>query len=922
MQNKFITAFVLVAFTFVTLFSPFPAPVKHASAEVAPVNTGSLRLVTNTAGFSFKKDLMQGDTDPDVKELQKLLNSAPDTIVSVSGVGSAGQETPYFGPATKAAVIKFQEKYGSEILVSAGLSAGTGLVGLGTRTKLNNLLGVGIPTVASVGYPQSRAGSGSSVAYSPSPVQNPVITPTQTTQAPSMSVCSFVDLLINIGVIAPNLSAKAKNALNCNSTAPSVDVKVNGSQGPIAVLPGTEIRLSWRSENTKSCSDGENTLPTSGAVRLIANSSLSYPVSCIGNDGKSVVDSATVIISDQANATSTIEVLSSNITPGYDYAVFDAMTNVPTKMTIAYTNDPNSTSSVKIFESATSTVHSAKITGLVPNSTYYARVAFIVSSTDNVMTEELTFTTLAESENGELAQRVLSSATGNGVVSIPDSESLKANTQVTLEAWVKPTAWNTSVGMSNTSDSVVISRGQIGGHIDYVLSLDNGKLVYSNNDASIWTNMPVVPLNEWTHVAVTVNESANNISFYVNGVKINATTGGPRGVFNKAMQINKANAITEYDASLATNNPPQTSQNYQSGFDGVTQAPTSDTIESLLPENNIPAIITSNIYLGNFYPAFCNATSTEGNGFIGLIDDVKIYKIARTATQILADSATTSATSTASSTISEVSLVAHYSFDDGRATDLSNYMNNGSLKGDMEVLDDATALSPIAGSEFAMSGLEFNFSESCDAGLNALTEESAGYEVTFKGGVKSVTPSGQLHIIELETCDDPTEDLVKSVKMVGNAPARDASYYNNGGVISVTIAAGLGMKVPAVRDAIQGTALQYISGPGADLGAGSGANSVGYATNWSPQPKSCMKPPKSGGFGNWGIIAAVTAAVVATLFCPPCLGVMATMFNTIGISALTTTAAGATAFSAGVYTATAVTAAGIGYTVGSQIEKE
>ena len=878
MQNKFITALTLIAFIFVTLFSPFPAPVKRASAEIVPVNTGSLRLVTNTAGFSFKKDLMQGDTDPDVKELQKFLNSAPDTVVSASGVGSSGQETTYFGPVTKVAVIKFQEKYGSEILVPTGLSAGTGLVGLRTRTKLNNLLGVGTPTVASVGYPQSRAGSGSATAYSPAPVQTPTVT-TSATQAPNMSVCSFVDLLINIGIIAPNLSERAKSALNCNSTAPSVDVKVNGSQGPIAVLPGTEIRLSWHGENVKSCSDGELTLPPTGAVRLIANASLSYPVSCIGNNGVSVVDSATVIVSSQANATSTIQVISSNITPGYDFAIFDAVTNVPTKMVIAYTNQPNATSSVKVFESATSSVHSAKITGLVPNSTYYARVAFIVSSTDNVMTKELTFTTLADgvANDGEITQRVLSSATGNGVVSIPDSESLKANTKITLEAWVKPTAWNTSVGMSNTSDSVIISRGQIGGNIDYVLSLDQGKLVYSNNTASIWTNSPVVPLNEWTHVAVTVNETANNISFYVNGVKINATTGGPRGVFSQAMQINKANAITEYDASLAINTQAPVSQNYQSGFNSVPASPSPETIESLLPGNNIPAIITSNIYLGNFYPALCNATSTEGNGFIGLIDNVKIYKEARTAAQILADSATTSATSTATSTIglNAPELIAHYSFDDGRATDLSNYMNNGSLKGDMEVLDDATALSPIAGSEFAMSGLEFNFPETCDTGLYPEEETLSGYKVTFKGGVKSVNPSGQdTYIVELETCDNPTEDLVKGVEIVGDAPARDASYYNNTGTISILIVPKFNMKVPSVRDTIQGTATLYISGP-AEIMAKyqtEAANTIGYADNWSPQPKSCMKPPDEG-MGNWGVVGAIVAVValaVLSFYCPPC----------------------------------------------------
>lgn len=89
--------------------------------------------------YTWNRDLTTGASGNDVKKLQQFLNSDPGTQVAFSGVGSPGFETEYFGPATGAAVAKFQNKYRSEILTPNGLLSPTTYFGPATRAKINSL---------------------------------------------------------------------------------------------------------------------------------------------------------------------------------------------------------------------------------------------------------------------------------------------------------------------------------------------------------------------------------------------------------------------------------------------------------------------------------------------------------------------------------------------------------------------------------------------------------------------------------------------------------------------------------------------------------------------------------------------------------------------------------------------------------------
>lgn len=87
----------------------------------------------------FTRTLSLGMRGEDVRELQKVLNKDTETRVADGGVGSLGNETDYFGQATKRALVKFQEKYRGEILEPVGLVSGTGVFGAKTRIKAATL---------------------------------------------------------------------------------------------------------------------------------------------------------------------------------------------------------------------------------------------------------------------------------------------------------------------------------------------------------------------------------------------------------------------------------------------------------------------------------------------------------------------------------------------------------------------------------------------------------------------------------------------------------------------------------------------------------------------------------------------------------------------------------------------------------------
>ena len=149
MNKKIIASVLAVAFAFSMVGSTSAVTIEDLQAQIAQLLadiallqgqiTGGETTGGATTGYCISSGLKIGMTSAEAKVLQQGLNQDAATQVAVSGAGAPGYETTYFGPLTKAAVIKFQELYASEVLASWGLTKGTGYVGSTTSAKFNAL---------------------------------------------------------------------------------------------------------------------------------------------------------------------------------------------------------------------------------------------------------------------------------------------------------------------------------------------------------------------------------------------------------------------------------------------------------------------------------------------------------------------------------------------------------------------------------------------------------------------------------------------------------------------------------------------------------------------------------------------------------------------------------------------------------------
>jgi len=124
-----------------------------AQSSIAVVSKPTTQIIANTS-LSLEM-LALGSRSENVRTLQRFLNGAGFTV-AVSGPGSRGQESTYFGPATEKAVKAFQLARG---IASSG-NAGFGIVGAKTRLAIAASSGKSVAEIPAV---KNNSGSNSNI---------------------------------------------------------------------------------------------------------------------------------------------------------------------------------------------------------------------------------------------------------------------------------------------------------------------------------------------------------------------------------------------------------------------------------------------------------------------------------------------------------------------------------------------------------------------------------------------------------------------------------------------------------------------------------------------------------------------------------------------------------------------------------------
>ena len=295
-------------------------------------------ILPTLASADFTHNLRPGTKDPDVKSLQQFLNQNG-YVVALSGPGAAGSETTYYGPATKAALKRYQAAYTQEILVPAGITLPTGLFYTMTRAHVNKRMKatstvVIAPTPVPPPTPPSYGGGYSGGSYSGggggggSPAPTPTPTPTPASSGGGGGGGSSPTPAPTPAPAPTPVTPPAPTPVTPPSPTPSVATTLTLTATPATLVSGANTVIAWSATNATSCalSGGITSTQVSGSVTTQAlTTNTTYTATCTGSS--TITKSVTVTVT-AVPVTPTPAPVSTKFTPAQRIQVTSGPLNV------------------------------------------------------------------------------------------------------------------------------------------------------------------------------------------------------------------------------------------------------------------------------------------------------------------------------------------------------------------------------------------------------------------------------------------------------------------------------------------------------------------------------------------------------------------------------------------------------------------
>lgn len=111
----------------------------------------------------------------------------------------------------------------------------------------------------------------------------------------------------------------------------------------------------------------------------------------------------------------------------------------------------------------------------------------------------------------------------NGItdhITVNSSSSLEIDGTLSISVWIKTTT---------SLDRTILDKGQATNYWNYGLNIDDGRIGYSYTNFTVGPNQLINDGN-WHHIVATINENANSMSFYVDGLKTTSFTNFSSGL--------------------------------------------------------------------------------------------------------------------------------------------------------------------------------------------------------------------------------------------------------------------------------------------------------------------------------------------------------------------------------------------------------